>query len=408
MAYLFIHYYMIGFAVNLNVQTIHSMKHLTILILIISLNILPGQSTVEVNYFFSEALNVQCGYTIQLPEGYDESDEHYPVLYFLHGFGANHTLFYGGIHTAFDTLSNLGQLDHVIIVRPDGSASPYLGSFYTSSELYGDFEEYIIYDLIGHIDETYRTIDHRLYRGISGHSMGGYGSMKLGIKHYDKFGSISSQSGALVFDNLTDLIPDLMNETWWGVFSPLNGPVSLFMFGASGAFSPNLNSIPWYVDLPVDYNGELIDSVYARWIEHDPIRNALDSINVLQLMDYYIDCGDTDDYYFDVHAEDFHEFLDNLNIDHEYYIYAGDHLSQIDSRFPYTLLHHNDSWGVPSYVLGDLIGNGTVTHLDAMSQIQTIMNNAFLDVFSSYSGDLDFNDKIDLLDLLLIYDVIDQ
>ncbi|SVE08295.1 uncharacterized protein METZ01_LOCUS461149, partial [marine metagenome] len=250
---------------------------------------------VEINYFYSDALQVDCGYTIHLPEGYDNSDEHYPVLYFLHGFGTNHYLFYGGIHDVMDSLISSDQVDPFIIVRPDGSASPYLGSFYTNSALYGDFEDYIMYDLIDHIDNTYRTIDHRLYRGISGHSMGGYGATKLGIIYYDLFGSISSHSGALVFDNLTDLIPDLMYETSWsptGLFMPTNGIISLFMFSASGAFSPNLSLPPWYVDLPVDYNEEIIESVWELWLSHDPLRIAQDSIDVLPLLDYYLDCGD--------------------------------------------------------------------------------------------------------------------
>ena len=101
---------------------------------------ISAQGTVEINYFYSNVLQVDCGYTIHLPEGYDNSDEHYPVLYFLHGFGANHYLVYGGIHDIVDSLISLGQVDPFIIVRPDGSASPYLGSFYTNSALYGDFE----------------------------------------------------------------------------------------------------------------------------------------------------------------------------------------------------------------------------------------------------------------------------
>jgi len=244
---------------------------------LMSLSAISAQGTVEINYFYSEALQVDCGYTIHLPEGYDDSDEHYPTLYFLHGFGANHYLMYGEIHDIMDSLVSLGQVDPFIIVRPDGSASPYLGSFYTNSALYGDFEDYIMYDLIEHIDNTYRTIDHRLYRGIGGHSMGGYGATKLGIKYYDLFGSISSHSGALVFDNLTDLIPDLMDETSWNplnLFMPTNGFVSLFMFGASGAFSPTLDLPPWYVDLPIDYNGDVIQSVWELWMPHDPQRIA--------------------------------------------------------------------------------------------------------------------------------------
>ena len=264
-----------------------------------------------------------------------------------------------------------------------------------------------MYDLIDHIDNTYRTIDHRLYRGIGGHSMGGYGATKLGIKYYDLFGSISSHSGALVFDNLTDLIPDLMYETSWsplGLFMPTNGFVSLFMFGASGAFSPNLNLPPWYVDLPVDYNGEIIESVWELWLPHDPLQIAQDSIDVLPLLDYYLDCGDQDEYYLEEHAINFHAFLNSFNFDHEYHIYSGYHWSDIDNRFAYSLIHHNDAFGVPAYILGDLNGDGTVTPIDTMTEIQIIMNNTFYNMYNSYAGDMDYNDKVDIMDLLLISD----
>ena len=385
------------------------MKKIYIYSYLLILSEISAQGTVEINYFYSEALQVDCGYTIHFPEGYDDSDEHYPTLYFLHGFGANHYLFYGGMHDIMDSLVSLGQVDPFIIVRPDGSASPYLGSFYTNSALYGDFEDYIMYDLIEHIDNTYRTIDHRLYRGIVGHSMGGYGATKLGIKYYDLFGSISSHSGALVFDNLTDLIPDLMDETSWNplnLFMPTNGFVSLFMFGASGSFSPNLDLPPWYVDLPVDYNGDVIQSVWDLWMPHDPQRIAQDSINVLPLLDYYLDCGDQDEYYFQEHAMDFHAFLDSFNFDHEYHIYSGDHWTDIDSRYAFSLIHHNNAFGDPAYILGDLNGDGIITPLDTMTEIQIIMNNTFYNMYNSYAGDMDYNDEVDIMDLLLISDNI--
>ena len=383
------------------------MKKLYIYSYLLILSAISAQGTVEINYFYSEALQVDCGYTIHLPEGYNDSDEHYPTLYFLHGFGTNHYLFYGGIHDIMDSLVSVGQVDPFIIVRPDGSTSPYLGSFYTNSALYGDFEDYIIYDLIEHIDNTYRTIDHRLYRGICGHSMGGYGATKLGIKYYDLFGSVSSHSGALVFDNLTDLIPDLMDETWWnpfGLFMPTNGLVSLFTFGASGAFSPNLDLLPWYVDLPVDYNGDVIQSVWDLWMPHDPQQIAQDSISVLPLLDYYLDCGDQDEYYFEAHAMDFHAFLDSFNLDHEYHIYSGYHWTNIDSRYAFSLIHHNNAFGDPAYIMGDLNGDGMITPMDTMTEIQIIMNNTFYNMYNSYAGDMDYNDEVDIMDLLLISD----
>jgi S-formylglutathione hydrolase FrmB len=237
--------------------------------------------------------------------------------------------------------------------------------------------------------------------------MGGYGATKLGIKYYDLFGSISSHSGVLVFENLTDLIPELMYETSWsplGLFLPTNGNVSLFMFGASGAFSPNLNLPPWYVDLPIDYNEQIIESVWDLWLPHDPLQIAQDSIDALPLLDYYLDCGDQDEYYLKEHAINFHAFLDSFNFDHEYHIYSGYHWSNIDNRFAYSLIHHNDTFGVPTYILGDLNGDGTLTPIDTMTELQIIMNNTFYNIYNSYAGDMDYNDKVDIMDLLLMSD----
>ena len=176
------------------------------------------------------------------------------------------------------------------------------------------------------------------------------------------------------------------------------------MFGASGAFSPNLSFPPWYVDLPIDYNGEIIESVWELWLSHDPLRIAQDSIDVLPLLDYYLDCGDQDEYYLEEHAINFHAFLDSFNYGHEYHIYSGYHWSHIDNRFAYSLVHHNDAFGFPAYILGDLNGDGTVTPIDIMTEIQIIMNNTFYNMYNSYAGDMDYNNKVDIMDLLLISD----
>tara|TARA_B100001765_G_scaffold12929_1_gene7627 strand:- start:336 stop:884 length:549 start_codon:yes stop_codon:yes gene_type:complete len=178
------------------------------------------------------------------------------------------------------------------------------------------------------------------------------------------------------------------------------------MFGASGAFSPNLDLPPWHVDLPVDYNGDVIQSVWDLWMPHDPQRIAQDSINVLPLLDYYLDCGDQDEYYLQEHAMDFHAFLDSFNFDHEYHIYSGDHWTDIDSRYAFSLIHHNNAFGDPAYILGDLNGDGIITPIDTMTEIQIIMNNTFYNMYNSYAGDMDYNDEVDIMDLLLISDNI--
>jgi len=61
-------------------------------------------------------------------------------------------------------------------------------------------------------------------------------------------------------------------------------------------------------------------------------------------------------------------------------------------------------FGIPAYILGDLNGDGTVTPIDTMTEIQIIMNNTFYNMYNRYAGDMDYNNKVDIMDLLLISD----
>ena len=44
--------------------------------------------------------------------------------------------------------------------------------------------------LCAYIDAHYRTIPERTSRGLVGHSMGGYGASRIGMKHPDVFGAL--------------------------------------------------------------------------------------------------------------------------------------------------------------------------------------------------------------------------
>jgi S-formylglutathione hydrolase FrmB len=59
------------------------------------------------------------------------------------------------------------------------------GSMYSSSVTTGDFELFIARDLVAYVDAHYRTIPERQNRGLVGHSMGGYGATRIGMKHSD-------------------------------------------------------------------------------------------------------------------------------------------------------------------------------------------------------------------------------
>ena len=146
--------------------------------------------TVEFN---SPAVGRTMKYNILLPRSYDSSTDRYPVLYLLHGLTQNYTVwglqnsapFYGGL------------VDDLIIVMPDGGNSWYVNWAVSDGGQKNNWEDHIIVDVIGHVDRNFRTIARREGRALTGLSMGGYGSITLGLRHPEMFVSIGTTSGAL-------------------------------------------------------------------------------------------------------------------------------------------------------------------------------------------------------------------
>ena len=174
------------------------------------------------------------GVRIYLPPQYD-LDEHFalrsgygfPVLYLLHGFGADYTTFTDvyKVQQIADRLIAQGEIQPMIIVMPDGFNS-LGGSFYTNSDLIGRYEDYIVNELMLMIDTTFHTVaiedpdtkeilaDAR-FKAISGHGMGGYGAFKMALE-YDTtlFGAVSGMSPFLSFESFIckEVINDIFRE----------------------------------------------------------------------------------------------------------------------------------------------------------------------------------------------------
>src|SRR6185312_15709968 len=133
---------------------------------------------------------------IYLPPGYKkEPNRRYPVVYFLHGYGIGAQRYWDTMKVAeaADKQMSSGGAREIILVHPD-AFTIYNGSMYSSSPTTGDWETFIAHDLVAYVDSHYRTIPNRMSRGLSGHSMGGYGTMRIGMKHPEVFSSIYALS----------------------------------------------------------------------------------------------------------------------------------------------------------------------------------------------------------------------
>jgi enterochelin esterase-like enzyme len=140
---------------------------------------------------------------IYLPPDYaTNTTKRYPVVYLLHGYGltAERWMPFTKMAEASDKNIAAGTMKGMILVNPD-AYTIYNGSMYSSSVTIGDWESFIADDLVSYVDSHYRTIANRDSRGIGGHSMGGYGTVRIGMKRPDVFSSMYIMSACCLLNN---------------------------------------------------------------------------------------------------------------------------------------------------------------------------------------------------------------
>jgi S-formylglutathione hydrolase FrmB len=140
---------------------------------------------------------------VYLPPGYAANpNRRYPVVYMLHGYGltAARWMSFTRMAAAADKNIAAGTMKEMILVNPD-AFTVHSGSMYSSSPTIGDWEAFIAEDLVSFIDNRYRTIANRLSRGLGGHSMGGYGTIRIGMKRPDVFSSLYLMSSCCLLSN---------------------------------------------------------------------------------------------------------------------------------------------------------------------------------------------------------------
>ena len=152
---------------------------------------------VKARYFESKLLRRKMPYQVILPVGYTEGDgQKYPVIYLLHGLNGDYTNW-----PRRTGLVEFSEQYRFIIVTPEGGNSWYTDREADPTQKY---ETYIIEELLPEIESHFATINDREHRMIAGLSMGGYGAVKLGLKHPDKFSLVGSFSGAVAAASETE------------------------------------------------------------------------------------------------------------------------------------------------------------------------------------------------------------
>ena len=269
-----------------------------------------------------------------LPPGYDAGGAEYPVVYFLPGYTGtgrmllNFDPFAESMDRRLDRLIASASMPPAIVVLPD-CFTRYGGSQYLNSPAVGRYEDYLIDEIVPLVDERLRTKRGRDHRAVTGKSSGGFGAMRLAMRHPEVFGAFGSHSGDCYFEHCFK--PDFSKffmqlEKHGGVGEFLRAfeampkkqheaVMTLMMLAMAACYSPNPQS-PYGFDLPMDERtGEIRDDVWARWLAHDPVHMAPDHADALRSMKViYLDAGVKDEWNLHLGARIMCSRLDALGV----------------------------------------------------------------------------------------------
>lgn len=247
--------------------------------------------------FWARAIQKSSSLSVILPERPDLSPP-YPVMYLLGGLSDDHTIWHRRTRIEW----HVRELP-LIVVMPDGGRS-----FYTDAIAGPPYERHILEDVMGFVDRTFPTIAGRRGRVIGGLSMGGYGAMKLALKHHHLFCSVAAHSSCHA------VVHNLRREG---------------KFIEDEELTPELRRI--YGDSPGP--------------DDDPFALA-ERVDRALLPALRFDCG-VEDFLIE-HNRDFHAHLERLGIPHEYEEFPGAHTWDYwDLHVQDAIAFHCKALGIP-------------------------------------------------------------
>jgi len=285
---------------------------------------------------------------VYLPPSYDAAPQRrFPVVFVLSGFMGrgrmqlNDAPWTPSLPDRMDALVAAG-CEEQILVMPD-CLTRYGGSQYLNSTATGRYQDHIVHELVPWVDGAFRTLAGRDHRGVAGKSSGGYGALVLAMKHPETFGGVVSHSGDVCFDYCyRPDVPEFCStiqrggglERWLATFEAAvqkkrEDLDCLNILAMSAAYSPNPQTPPFGIDLPIDVqSGRWRDDVWARWLEWDPlnlVERHADALRSMRLV--YLDCGTRDEWNLHLGARLLVERLKQLRVAHEHLEYDDGHMN---------------------------------------------------------------------------------
>jgi enterochelin esterase-like enzyme len=302
---------------------------------------------------------------VYLPPSYaTDTARRYPVLYFLHGYTATAEAYVKSLAMpdSIDRAIAAGAREMIVVI-PD-AFTKYSGSMFSNSPTTGDWETFVAGDLTTFIDGRYRTTASREGRGLAGHSMGGYGTMRIGMKQPAAFAALYAMSSCCLMNDpaARGAGPGPRGDAAGRGAAPAGrgdgrggaagrgaagrgaagrgdagrgdagrgGGMANALSAQAAAWAPNTKAAP-YFDLPTK-DGEIQPLIAAKWIANSPLVMVDQYVPALRSMRAIaLDIGNQDP--FVGTNTQLGESLTRLGITHTFEVYEGDHGNRIRERF---------------------------------------------------------------------------
>ena len=208
-----------------------------------------------------ESTNPAQEYLIYLPPCYDEkTEERYPVLYLLHGqtYTQDQWVRLGAVNVIDELILSVKSTPFIVVFPDDR---------YWNLPPGPGFGQRLVEELIPYIDQNYRTIDDREYRAIGGMSRGAGWALRLGLTHWELFGSIGLHSLAVLqkdASKIEDWLADIPLSSQPRVFMDIgdNDPELIMASQVETQFNEYGLSHEWHL-----YNGGHIEEYWSAHVE---------------------------------------------------------------------------------------------------------------------------------------------
>jgi enterochelin esterase-like enzyme len=135
--------------------------------------------------------------TVYLPPSYaGDEKRRFPTVYLLHGEGGSENGFVDqrfALQQSADRLASAQGFSEFLVVTPNATTVKK-GSMYASSAASGDWERFVADDLVAAIDGRFRTLAHRMSRGIAGVDIGADAALRIAMKRPEVFANLYAMS----------------------------------------------------------------------------------------------------------------------------------------------------------------------------------------------------------------------